>query len=61
MQMPDGLSGDERLSFAFTCLEVALDGDARIVGLAGRGQQTTIQGLGAIDQSALESQVEPIL
>jgi hypothetical protein len=38
-------TGDERLSFAFTCLEVTLDTDARVVGLAGRGRKTTIQGL----------------
>jgi hypothetical protein len=38
-------TGDERLSFAFTCLEVTLDADARVVGLTGHGQKTTIQGL----------------
>ena len=38
-------TGEERLTFAFTCLEVTLDGDARIVGLAGYGQKATIQGL----------------
>jgi hypothetical protein len=38
-------TGEERLTFAFTCLEVTLDGGARIVGLAGYGQKTTIQGL----------------
>lgn len=38
-------TGEERLTFAFTCLEVTLDRDARIVGLAGYGQKATIQGL----------------
>jgi hypothetical protein len=38
-------TGDERLSFAFTCLEVTLDADSRIIGLAGHGQTTTILGL----------------
>jgi hypothetical protein len=38
-------TGRERLTFAFTCLEVTLDAEARIVGLAGYGQRTTIQGL----------------
>jgi hypothetical protein len=37
-------TGDDRLSFAFTCLEVTLDAHARIVGLAGSGQKTTVMG-----------------
>jgi hypothetical protein len=38
-------TGEERLTFAFTCLEVTLGADARIAGLAGYGHKTTIQGL----------------
>jgi len=38
-------TGTEPLTFAFTCLEVSLDENARIVGLAGYGQKTTILGL----------------
>jgi hypothetical protein len=38
-------TGKEPLTFAFTCLEVRLDDNARIVGLAGYGQKTTILGL----------------
>jgi hypothetical protein len=37
--------GEEPLTFAFTCLEVCLDADARIVGLAGSEQRAVIQGL----------------
>ena len=40
-------SGDERLTFAFTCLEATLDADARIEGLAGYGQKVLVQGLEA--------------
>ena len=38
-------TGEQRLTFAFTCLEVTLDADAWIVGLAGYGQKVLIQGL----------------
>jgi hypothetical protein len=38
-------TGDERLTFAFTCLEVILDAGARIAGLAGYGQKVLVQGL----------------
>jgi hypothetical protein len=38
-------TGEERLTFAFTCLEASLDANARIVGLAGAGARTVIQGL----------------
>jgi hypothetical protein len=38
-------TGDERLAFAFTCLEVRLDPGGRIGQLSGYGQKATIQGL----------------
>jgi hypothetical protein len=38
-------TGVERLTFAFTCLEVSLDAADRIVGLAGSGGRAVIQGL----------------
>ena len=38
-------TGDQPLTFAFTCLEVTLDADARIAGLAGYGQKVVVQGL----------------
>jgi hypothetical protein len=38
-------TGDQQLTFAFTCLEVTLGADARIVGLAGYGQKVLVQGL----------------
>jgi hypothetical protein len=45
-------TGEERLTFAFTCLEVSLDAEARIVGLAGSEARTVIQGLTGASGSA---------
>jgi hypothetical protein len=51
-------TGEERLTFAFTCLEVSLDDNARIVGLAGSGARTVIQGLAG--SSAAASAPQPV-
>jgi hypothetical protein len=51
-------TGEERLTFAFTCLEVSLDASNRIVGLAGSGARTVIQGLAG--SSAASAAPQPV-
>lgn len=51
-------TGEERLTFAFTCLEVSLDDNGRMLGLAGSGARTVIQGLAG--SSAAGSAPQPV-
>jgi hypothetical protein len=42
-------TGKERLTFAFTCLDVSLSAAGAIVGIAGSDARAVIQGLRAVD------------